>query len=218
MKSALSLVLALAGSLSNAAPLIAHPFGEHELMSRSNSMITMNSVSASGTGCPSGTWTSQFSPDRTTLTVGFNNMQTYIGPGTTTQQRTRECLLTISLNYPGGSSSAVVDTSYSGFATLPSGLTATFTPTFTFGRGSSSGSGSATSINGGGPWTNGNGYSKFDTINHSTSGVSGCSTNANLQLRIRLQLSAPNNNVGGNFGADTVDINLLSQTHSGGCA
>jgi hypothetical protein len=59
--------------------------------------ITIISAMTSGNGCPSGTVTTTFSPDKTLVTFGFDSFQTYIGPGTKPQDHSKNCQIHLSL-------------------------------------------------------------------------------------------------------------------------
>lgn len=59
--------------------------------------ITIISAMTSGNGCPSGTVSTTFSPDKTVVTFGFDAFQTYIGPGTRPQDHSKNCQIHLSL-------------------------------------------------------------------------------------------------------------------------
>jgi len=59
--------------------------------------ITIISAMTSGNGCPSGTVSTTFSPDKTLVTFGFDAFQTYIGPGTKPQDHSKNCQIHLSL-------------------------------------------------------------------------------------------------------------------------
>lgn len=59
--------------------------------------ITIISAMTSGNGCPSGTVSTTFSPDKTLVTFGFDAFQTYIGPETKPQDHSKNCQIHLSL-------------------------------------------------------------------------------------------------------------------------
>jgi hypothetical protein len=97
-------------------------------------LIKIISASASGSGCPQGSWTQEISQDRTVITFGFDSFQTYIGPGTSVSDRSKNCQLHLNLNYPGGFQFAVIESTYHGYAQLDAGVTGTFYSTYYFSQ------------------------------------------------------------------------------------
>ncbi|KAJ2903266.1 hypothetical protein MKZ38_010151 [Zalerion maritima] len=80
------------------------------------SEISIISASTSGNSCPSSTVSTDISPDRTVVTFGFDAFQTYIGPGTSIMDHTKNCQIHLNLKYPGGFTFSVVESTYHGFA------------------------------------------------------------------------------------------------------
>lgn len=119
------------------------------------SQITIAAASFSGNGCPQGTVSTSFSSDKTVVTFGFDAFQTYIGPGTVVADRTKNCQLHLTLNYPGGFQFAVLDSTYHGYAQLDTGVTGTFLSTYYFSQDASATTTTRTSISGGGLWAAG---------------------------------------------------------------
>jgi hypothetical protein len=68
------------------------------------------------------------------ITYGFDQFQTYIGPGTTPADRSKNCQLHLNLKYPGGFQYAVVDATYHGWARLDDGVTGSFITTYYFSQ------------------------------------------------------------------------------------
>jgi hypothetical protein len=71
---------------------------------------------------------------RQVITYGFDQFQTYIGPGTKPADHSKNCQLHLNLKYPGGFQYAVVDATYHGFARLDAGVTGTFLTTYYFSQ------------------------------------------------------------------------------------
>jgi hypothetical protein len=59
--------------------------------------IVIVSAQTSGSGCPQGTVSSSMSADRTIVTFGFDAFQTYIGPNTKPQDKSKNCQIHLSL-------------------------------------------------------------------------------------------------------------------------
>lgn len=94
--------------------------------------ITINSVSAEGTGCPTGTVAITISPDRTVVTLGFNEFQLGVGQGWTSEDRQKTCNIHLNVHYPAGYSYAVIKTTYHGFAQLDEGVNGVFETEYIF--------------------------------------------------------------------------------------
>jgi hypothetical protein len=68
------------------------------------------------------------------ITYGFDQFQTYIGPGTVAADKSKNCQLHLNLVYPGGFQYAVVDATYHGWARLDEGVTGSFITTYYFSQ------------------------------------------------------------------------------------
>jgi hypothetical protein len=68
------------------------------------------------------------------ITYGFDQFQTYIGPGTKAADHSKNCQLHLNLKYPGGFQYSVVDATYHGFARLDAGVTGSFITTYYFSQ------------------------------------------------------------------------------------
>lgn len=124
------------------------------------SLITISASSFSGNGCPQGTVSTTLSADKTFITFGFDEFQTYIGPGTAAADHTKNCQLHLTLHYPGGFQYALVDSTYHGFAQMDAGVTGTFYSTYYFSQDASATTTTRTSLVGGGDWVLGQVYTK----------------------------------------------------------
>lgn len=93
--------------LSLAALAAAVPMELVERQSPDKSQIYIISTSTSGNGCPQGSVTTTLSPDKEVVTFGFDSFQTYIGPGTTVQDRTKNCQLHLNVHCKFGGPSVV---------------------------------------------------------------------------------------------------------------
>jgi hypothetical protein len=136
-------VLALANPLGNRQTPATPPVDQ----------ITIISAQSSGNGCPQGSVSNTLSPDKTVsslsclssydansakiVTFGFDSFQTYIGPTAAQADKTKQCQLHLSLQYPGGFQYSVVDATYHGWARLDPGVTGTFISSYFFSQAAS---------------------------------------------------------------------------------
>jgi hypothetical protein len=176
--------------------------------------ITIASVQHSGNGCPQGTVSTTISPDRTVITVGFDGFQTYIGPGTSIMDRSKNCQLHLTLNYPGGYRFAIADSTYHGYAQLDDGVTGTFFSTYYFSSDAANTCTTQTSIQGGGVWAAGQVYTKEDLVPAANSVSSPCGgSSAILNLNNRIALSSSNPQASGMITDDDRTVALTQQIH-----
>lgn len=124
------------------------------------SQITISQTSFSGNGCPQDTVSTSYSSDKTLVTFGFDSFQTYIGPGTTVADRSKNCQLHLTLNYPGGFQYSLVDSTYHGYAQMDTGVTGTFYSTYYFSQDASATTTTKAVLTGGGLWAAGQVYTK----------------------------------------------------------
>ncbi|MFE3764869.1 DUF4360 domain-containing protein [Streptomyces sp. NPDC059104] len=88
--------------------------------------ITIDSVTANGTGCPPGTAAVAIGPDQTTFIVTYSNYQAQVGGGSAPTDRQKNCQLSLLLHVPGRRSAyATVTATYTGFASLAPGASGT---------------------------------------------------------------------------------------------
>ncbi|KAI0874016.1 hypothetical protein GGS24DRAFT_362196 [Hypoxylon argillaceum] len=175
--------------------------------------IQITSVSASGNGCPQGTVSTELSPDRQVVTFGFDAFQTYIGPGTSVADRTKNCQLHLNLKYPGGFQFAVVESTYHGYAQLEKGVTGTFYSTYYFSQSPADTTTTQTSISGGGLWEFGDVYTKQDLVPTASVIWSPCGATGILNVNNRIALVATNTSAYGTISDDDATVALTQQIH-----
>jgi len=78
------------------------------------------SVTANGTGCPPGSWTTDISSDGQTFTTTFSKYEAMLDATSTVS--VKDCTLTIKLHSPQGLSYSVTNFYYSGYAFLEQGV------------------------------------------------------------------------------------------------
>jgi hypothetical protein len=176
--------------------------------------IKIDAFTHSGNGCPQGSLAATISPDRTVITFGFDRFQTYIGPGTTIQDRSKNCALHLTLSYPSGYSFAVLDSTYHGFAQLEQGVTGTFFSTYFFSNDAAKTRTTQSSIVGGGIWADGQVYTKSESLPATDTIRSPCGgRTAILNINNRLALSSSNPDAGGMLTNDDATASITQQVH-----
>lgn len=175
--------------------------------------ITIGSVSFSGNGCPQNSVSTSISPDRQVITFGFDQFQAYIGPGTSVQDRSKNCQLHLNLKYPPGWSFAVVESTYHGFAQLDSGVTAAFLSTYYYSQDASNTVTTRTTLTGGGIWADGQVYTKNDVVPSSSVIKAPCGTTAILNINNRISLTSSNSRAGGMISDDDATVDITQQVH-----
>lgn len=203
MKSFLSTLLLLP-ALALAAPA--------PLDTRTNPQIQISSIVASGTGCPQGTFSADVSDDGTAITFGLDSYQTQVGTGVSGSEREKNCDIFIGLRYPVGCTSAVISTTYHGFAQLESGVGGTFKADYNMSPGSTSGNPAAMLFNSN-QWSAGGVYTKQDSLATTARINSPNQQNVNFELRTRILLNAANSQLSGIVTGDDVTI-AITQVRS----
>ncbi|KAJ4389134.1 hypothetical protein N0V93_006596 [Gnomoniopsis smithogilvyi] len=167
----------------------------------------ITSVSYAGSGCPSGTVSSSLSSDQTVITLGFDDFQAYIGPGTILTDRSKSCKLLITLNYPPGYSFGVVSSTYHGYAQLDVGVTGSFSSVYFLTSLLSTTFSTSTSILGGGAYSGGTVYTQTNTISTSNlvlspCGLLGLGSRAGLNIAKTISLTSNNASATGQMTED----------------
>ncbi|KAF2004025.1 hypothetical protein P154DRAFT_543505 [Amniculicola lignicola CBS 123094] len=175
--------------------------------------ITIISSSYSGSGCPQGSVSTSTSPDKTVITFGFDQFQTYIGPGTVPADHSKNCQLHLSLKYPGGFQYAVVDATYHGWARLDAGVTGQFITSYFFSQDAAKTSTTKMSVQGGGKLLTGEVYTKQDSIETTATIWSPCGNTGLLNLNNRLSLTASNKTASGELSNDDATVAFTQQLH-----
>ncbi|KAH8753823.1 hypothetical protein F5883DRAFT_607951 [Diaporthe sp. PMI_573] len=211
MKSLATLLFPAAAAA--ALPGLNFPGGSSAGAGPDPSQITIAAASFSGNGCPQGTVSTSFSSDKTVVTFGFDAFQTYIGPGTVVADRTKNCQLHLTLNYPGGFQFAVLDSTYHGYAQLDTGVTGTFLSTYYFSQDATATTTTRTSISGGGLWAAGQVYTKNDQIPTASIIYSPCGAQGILNINNRIALTSTNSSASGSVTDDDATVAFTQQVH-----
>ncbi|KAK0734642.1 hypothetical protein B0T26DRAFT_632170 [Lasiosphaeria miniovina] len=222
-----SLVYGLASAhAALASPLRAALAKFADIVPFSQDEITINSVRTSGSGCPRRAVTIDISEDRTVVTLGFDEFQTFFGRryGNSNTSRDKNCDIRLNLHYPSGYTFAVLDATYHGFAQLDSGVVGSVSSSYSFpddrrtGRAGRS-SATQTTIAGGGAYADGAVYTKHDVVPVAARVVGPCDgKNTTLLIRTRINLNSNNDSASGTLTGDDASIALTQQVHFGWAA
>ncbi|KAK3312882.1 hypothetical protein B0H66DRAFT_569114 [Apodospora peruviana] len=93
------------------------------------SAVSLN-VTYSGNGCPQGSISTSFSPDRTAITIGFDSVYLSIGPSSAAALRSRNCAVHFQLSYPPAWRFIVAGSRWHGYFALDGGVSATLYTTY----------------------------------------------------------------------------------------
>jgi hypothetical protein len=190
--------------LAAAYPQAAAPSGDQ---------ITIVDTSYSGNGCPQGSVSTSTSTDKTVITYGFDQFQTYIGPGTKASDKSKNCQLHLNLKYPGGFQYAVVDATYHGWARLDKGVTGSFITTYYFSQDAGKTQTTRTSFIGGGDLLNGQVYTKKDSVETTATIWSPCGVNGILNINNRISLTSTDSKAAGELSNDDATVAFTQQLH-----
>lgn len=177
------------------------------------SQIQIVSSSWSGNGCPPNSVTTTTSVDKTVVTFGFTEFQTFIGPGFNPKEKNKNCQLHLQLKYPTGFQFAVLDSTYHGWAELDKGVTGTFSSQYYFSQSADQTTTTTTRIEGGGVWEMGQPYTKTDAIPTTAYIYSPCGANGILNINNRIALQSNNASARGLITNDDATIALTQQVH-----
>jgi hypothetical protein len=175
--------------------------------------ITIVSTSYSGNGCPQGSVSTSTSTDKTVITYGFDQFQTYIGPNTKPADHSKNCQLHLNLKYPGGFQYAIVDATYHGFARLDPGVTGTFLTTYYFSQEASKTSTTRMKADGSAKLALGEVYTKSDQIETTSVIWSPCGSNGILNINNRISLTSTDDKAAGELSNDDATVAFTQQLH-----
>jgi hypothetical protein len=119
----LSIILFLGPVLAGASPTA-------DTAAPDPSLVQVQSLSFSGTGCPAGTLSSTFSGDRSLLTFGLDALRAETGPAVPPVKT--NCQIHLQIQKPTGWRYGVAGTLWHGWAQLDQNVTAAITSTYVF--------------------------------------------------------------------------------------
>ena len=153
----------LFAGLAVAAPTVTPVNGEFNALAardntieaRQSTSVRVESITASGTGCPSGSYTTSLSPSRDVGTIAFRQYNAALP-----SPNSRACTVTVTLTYPSGCTRGNFQGTNHGFAQVNSGVTGTYTTSYRSSTGNSANPPASTFS--GPSWVNGNTFTKTD--------------------------------------------------------
>ncbi|KAF2662025.1 hypothetical protein K491DRAFT_700703 [Lophiostoma macrostomum CBS 122681] len=163
--------------------------------------VKINGVTYGGTGCPQGTVSSQFSSDRTTVTLIFDSYIASIGPGIAVTEQRKNCQLNVDITYPGGFQYSVLSADYRGYASLEKGVSGTLKSTYYF---SGSTDQTSTQYDFVGPLTGD--YLKHDQADSTSVVWSPCGTEGMLNVNSQIRLTSSATAATGLLTTDSTDL------------
>jgi hypothetical protein len=177
---------------------------------RRSTPIQITSVSASGQGCPQGSYSTTISLDGTSVTLGFGIYQTHVGVGVPGVDREKFCYVTISLQYPIGCTSAILQSTYHGFAQLDSGVTGTFSSTYNTSPGQI-GPNQPSSMFTSAVWSSGGVYTRSDASITTLRVISSTQREVGFISRSRIFLQMGQTNSFGTLTVDDLTVGISQQ-------
>jgi len=204
----LSSILLLLPALANAIP--ATPYAKRG--TPPVDQIIIKEVDSSGTGCPQGSVSQSLSTDGTVVTFGFDSFYAEIGPDAAQADKTKNCQLHLTLDYPGGFQYALVDAVYHGYARLDAGVTGTFLSTYFFSQNAAATTTTRSTISGA-DWVEGNVYTKEDEVESTAIIWSPCGAEGILNVNNRISLSATSSSLTGELSDDDATVSFQQQLH-----
>jgi len=177
------------------------------LESRAVTKVEFASITASGAGCPSGSYTVTISSNRDVGTIAFRSYNTNLGGVTT-----KDCTVTLTLTYPSGCTSGNLQAAYHGFVQVDSGATGRVTASYTSSTGNSANPPDSTFS--GGVWAPGNQWSRIDIAPAKVINRSPNDATVTARAATRLTLTRTNNNAGGSLVADDITFSIINQSRN----
>ncbi|CAI4218054.1 unnamed protein product [Parascedosporium putredinis] len=177
------------------------------LESRAVTKVEFSSITASGTGCPSGSYTVTISTNRDVGTIAFRSYNTAFGATTT-----KSCTVVLNLIYPSGCTSGSLQSNYHGFVQVASGATGTVNAAYTSSTGNSANP--SNSIFSGAVWAPGNPWSRIDIAPAKVINRSANDAAVTARAATTLTLTRTNNSAGGTLIADDITFSIINQSRN----
>lgn len=128
--------------------------------------------------------------------------------------RTKNCQLHVTLEYPEGFSFAVVDSVYHGFALLERGVKGDFFSTYYFSEDAGATCTTRTSIEGGGLWAQGQVYTQRDAVPATDVIRTKCGgRSSTLNINNRVSLTSTDSKASGMISNDDQTLALTQQVN-----
>ena len=94
--------------------------------------VSIASATHGGSGCPGGSLAASFSLDFQALTLAFDDYTAEVGGDAEMRKKRLFCQIMLQLDFPAGLSFALVDMTYTGWAELDAGISASQSSTYYF--------------------------------------------------------------------------------------
>ena len=195
-----TLFLLLLAGLAIAAPTTT-PLAR-DLAPRQAPGITFNSITATGTGCPSGTYTTTLSLSRDLGTIAFRQYSALLP-----SPSTRDCTVTLHLTYPGGCTAGTLRSVTHGFAQVSSGTTGRYTTSYSSSTGN--GASSPDAVFAGPLWAAGSSFTKSDVAPAKVINRSPNSAAVTVTVSTKVSLGGGS---GGNLTPDDSTCSIINQS------
>lgn len=150
--------------------------------------VGIASITANGSGCPSGAWTAERAQDGTALSVSFLGYEAKADANTSIA--VKDCSLAVKVNNPAGTSYALTSATYTGRATVNPGASAILSTSYAF-QGNPS-----VSATGGKTFTAGEAFSFQDTIADGRAVWSQCGVTRDLNITTRVRVTGGTGSIG----------------------
>jgi len=168
--------------------------------------VRINGVTANGSGCPSGSVTANFNPDRTILSLLFQKYEATIGSGAKDRRDARkQCTVILNMHYPEGFQYSVGTFITRGYADIDAGITGEVVSNYYF-AGYAEDVQSKVTVQG----PNHGGYTKSDKMDIKSLIWSPCGRDqsATIKTEVRLISNTNNQNAGGLLTVDSIDTRV----------
>ncbi|GAB1312411.1 hypothetical protein MFIFM68171_02621 [Madurella fahalii] len=178
--------------------------------------VGIQSVRYSGDGCPQDSVSVNSSLDMEFITLGFDKFTPYIGPGTSSRDRYRNCAVQLILEPAEASRFVISASTYHGYARLDAGVSKTFSSTYYFAALDGPVTTTRTTIEGGGDLAHGQVFTRTERVQPEDYVLSPCSRPGepiHLDVLDRVVLQSTNSSSSVMIPDDGDDVPLTQQIH-----
>lgn len=176
----------------------------------STPQIQISSAMATGSGCPSDSFATEISPDKTVITLGFDSFDADTGGNTASSDGDRNCLIFVNLEFPASCVEATMESTFHGFAQVGSGVDGEISAQYSLTTGASK-SPSSMSFSGT-AWAGGSEYTKQDNVTIPATIRPEGDRNVQLLIQARIDLTSTESTSTGTITVDDATIDFTKQT------
>ncbi|MBE3048520.1 DUF4360 domain-containing protein [Candidatus Bathyarchaeota archaeon] len=163
--------------------------------------VIFESITASGSGCPGGSYTASISPSKDAGTIAFREYSVVTPPSSL------ECTISVTLTYPGGCTSGNFHSTSHIWAQVNSGLTGTYGTSYTSSTGNSASP--ADSTFSGPSWEAGEVFIKSDDAPAQV--VNRSPNSAKVTVTVKTEISLLGSGSGGDLTPDDMSFVITDQ-------